>query len=97
MVDLGACIFKDLNTGEIKAEECFTDAYVEEVYESEHVRTTTKTLRVILDAKYKEADLHNVVETQCQNLTTKQRNDSLKLLQNSKSCFMEHLEPGKEI
>ena len=97
MVGLGRYVFKYLNTGGNTPEEYFTYSYVEEVYESEHVRTTTKTLRVTLDAKYKEADLHNVVETQCQNLTTKQRNDSLKLLQNSKSCFMEHLEPGKEI
>ena len=54
-------------------------------------------MHVILYVKYEKAYLHKVVETQCQNLTTKQRNDSLKLLQNSKSCFMEHLEPGKEI
>ena len=34
MVDLGAYVFKDLNTGKIKLEESFTDAYVEELYES---------------------------------------------------------------
>ena len=34
MVDLGSYVFKDLNTGEIKPEDFFTDAYVKEVYES---------------------------------------------------------------
>ena len=57
----------------------FTNAYVKEVYESEHVRTATKQLRAILDAKYEKSDLHNVMETQCQHLTMTQRNDLLKL------------------
>ena len=51
MVDLVAYIFKDLNTGKITPEELFTNAYVEEVYESDHVSTATKQLRVILYAK----------------------------------------------
>ena len=41
----------------------FTDAYVEELYESEHVRTSTKQLRVILDTKNENVDLHKVMET----------------------------------
>ena len=51
MVDLGGYVFKDLNTGEIKSEEQFTDAYAKEVYYSEHARTETKQLRVISDDK----------------------------------------------
>ena len=54
MVNLGTYIFKYLNTGKITPEEYFTSAYVEEVYESEHVRTAVKQLRVILDATYKK-------------------------------------------
>ena len=42
MVNLGVYIFKDFNTGKITPDESFTNAYVEEVYESEHVRTATK-------------------------------------------------------
>ena len=57
-----------------------TNAYVEEVYESERVQTATKILRVILDAKYEKSDLHKVMENQCQHLTTTQRNELLKLL-----------------
>ena len=51
MVDLCTYIFKDLNTAKIRPEKSFTNAYVEEVYESEHVCTATKILHVILDAK----------------------------------------------
>ena len=61
MVDLGAYVFKDLNTGKIIPEESFTDAYVEEFYGSDHVSNATKRLRVILDAKYENEDLHKVM------------------------------------
>ena len=74
----------------------FTKAYVREVYESEHVCTATKTLRVILDAKYEKADLHKVMENQCQHLTETQGSELLKFLQNSKSFTMEHLVPVKK-
>ena len=33
MVDLGTYELKTLNTGKAKPEECFTNAYIEEVYE----------------------------------------------------------------
>ena len=80
MVDLGTYIFKDLNTGKSTPKESFTNAYVKEVYESEHLRSATKRLRVILDAKYEKVDLHKVMETQCQHLTMTQYNESLQLL-----------------
>ena len=41
----------------------FTGAYVEEVYAPEHLRNSTKQLRVILDNKNENVDLHNVMET----------------------------------
>ena len=58
----------------------FTNAYVEELYESEHVCTATEQLRVILDAKYEKADLHKVMENQCRHLPMTQRNQLLKLI-----------------
>ena len=51
MVDLGAYILKYSNIRKSKPEESFTDAYDNELYESEHVHTETKRLRVILYAK----------------------------------------------
>ena len=81
MVDLGAYVFKDLNTGKIKLEESFNVDHIKEVHKSAHVRAATKRLLVILDAKYKKEDLHKVMETLCQHLTMTQRNDLLKLLQ----------------
>ena len=35
--------------------------YSEELYESEHIRTSTKLLCVILYARYKNADLQKVM------------------------------------
>ena len=52
MVYLGAYTFKFTNTGKIALESQFTDAYFEEVYESEHVCSATEPLRLILYAKY---------------------------------------------
>ena len=49
------------------------------IYESEHVHTATKRLRLILDTKYENADLHKVIGNQCQHLTMTQRNELLKL------------------
>ena len=69
MVDLGAYLFKYLNTGKLNLKICFTGAYFKELYESEHVRTDTKILQVILDAKYEKANLHKVMKTQFQHLT----------------------------
>ena len=61
--------------------------YVKEVYESEHLRSATKRLHVILYAKYEKAYLHKVMETQCQHLTMTQRNELLKLLQGFEEFF----------
>ena len=87
MVDLNAYLFNDLNTRKIKPEGYFTDAYVEEVYESEHISTATKRLHIILEAKYEKVDLPKVMETQCQHLTMTQRNDLLRLLQKFEKLF----------
>ena len=51
MVDLGTYAFKNLNTGTIKPKELFKNDYVEELYESGHVRTATKLLSLIFDDK----------------------------------------------
>ena len=42
MVNLVTYIFKYLNTEIIAPEESFTNSYVKELYESEHVRTATE-------------------------------------------------------
>ena len=42
MVDLGTSKFKILNTGKIKYEIQFTNAYAEEIHESEQVCTPAK-------------------------------------------------------
>ena len=51
------------------------------------MRTSKKLLRVILDAKYENKDLHKVMENQYQHLIMTQRNELLKLLQKSEELF----------
>ena len=75
MVYFGTYIFKHINIGRNKPEESFIGAYVKEVYDSEHICTTTKTMRMILDAKYEKSDLYKVIEPQCQHLTMTQHNN----------------------
>ena len=69
---------------EITPEESLINDYVKEVYASERVCTEKMLSRVILDTKYDQADLHEVMETQCQHLKLTERNDLLKLLQRFK-------------
>ena len=47
----------------------------------------TKTLRVILYAKYEKENLHNFMETQFQRLIETQRNELLPLLQIFEELF----------
>ena len=56
-----------------------------------YVRTPKTLLRVIFYAKYEKADLHKVVETQCQHLTMTQRNELLELLHKFEVLFNETL------
>ena len=83
--------------GKIIPEEFSTNAYVKELYETEHVHSSTKKLRVILYAKYENADLHKFMETQCQRLEITRHNEVLKLLLRFEEFSMEHLAPGKHI
>ena len=81
MVDLGTYEFKDLNIGNITTKESFTNAYAEEIYESEQVCNYTKRSHIILDDKYRKADLNKVMKNQCQHLTETQHNELMKLSQ----------------
>ena len=73
----------------------FANAYFKEVYESEHVRTSTKRLCVILDDKYENSDLHKVSKNQCQHLTMTQRNELPELLQKFEDYFDGKIETWK--
>ena len=50
------------------------NAHTEEVNEQEKVRTSTRRLLIILDAKNEKADLNKVMENQCQHMIEVQRN-----------------------
>ena len=57
------------------------------INESEQVYTSTKKLRVILYAKYKNAYLNKAMENQWQHLKETQRNEFLKSIQKFKEFF----------
>ena len=65
----------------------FTNAYADVFYELEHVRSATKRLRVILDAKYIDENLNKVLGTQCQYLKKTKCNELIKLLQKPEEFF----------
>ena len=54
MIDLGTYEIKYLNTGKMTPEKSFTNAYIDEIYELEQVRTSTKQLHTNLYAKNTE-------------------------------------------
>ena len=56
------------------------DVYAEEVHELEQVRTSTKRLHIILDAKYEKSDLNKVMKNQVRNLIETKNYELLKLL-----------------
>ena len=87
MIDMVTHEWNCSNTGNITPEETFMNAYAEEIHELEKVRTSTKLLRVILDAKYEKADLNKVMKNQCQHLTETHRNKFLTLIQKFEQLF----------
>ena len=68
--------------------------YVEEIHESEQVRTST-IKSFILDAKYENPYLNKVTKNRCQHIKEIQLNKLLKLLQRLKYCFGETLRTWK--
>ena len=87
MVDLVTYEFKDLDAGNITPEEYFTDAYVEELFELEHLHTSNKILCIILDDKYLGAYVNKLIKNRFQNLTEDKRIDLLIFFQKSEILF----------
>ena len=87
MVDLGTYIFKDLNTGKITPEEFLLVLTLKNYMRKNMYILIQKRLRVISDAKYGKADLHKVMENQCQHLTMTQINELLNVLREFKEFF----------
>ena len=73
-VDLVRYGFENLNTGKFTPKESFNNAYAEEVYELEQVRTSNKLLRTIIYSKYEKVYLNMIMINQCQHLTETKRN-----------------------
>ena len=56
----------------VKPEESFINLYVDECLESEGAISVTLRMRRILDAKYKNADLNEVMAKKCQHLNAEE-------------------------
>ena len=58
LVHLNMYDFNILNSVKIIPEEPFMNSYAEGIHELEQICTSTKRLRIVLDAKYEKADLN---------------------------------------
>ena len=54
--------FKTLNIDNITPEESFTNSYTEEWFKLKNIHNSNKWLRIILDSKYKKANLNKVIK-----------------------------------
>ena len=63
------------------------NAYAEEIYKSEQVRTAAKRLCVILDAKDENSDLNMALKKNANILIKIKHNELLKFLQKSEELF----------
>ena len=73
MVDIITYDFKLLIYNKVKPEESFINAYVGELLESEGKMSSTRRILIVLDAKYEKADLNQVMDEQCQQLSHNKR------------------------
>ena len=87
MFNWGTYEFKDLNTGEIAPKEFFMNAEVEEVYDSEQFRTSTKVLSIILYDKYEKEYLNKIIKNKCQPLIETPHNKLLESLKQFEWLF----------
>ena len=80
MVNVGNYNFKSITDKTIDPEESFVNLYVYERLESYSAISSTHMMHIILDTKYKEADLNKVMTKQCQHRTATERHRLLKFL-----------------
>ena len=73
MVDVSNYEFKSLMNKIFKPEESFIYLYVYECLESEITITSTRRMRITLDAQYEKADLNKEMTWQYQHLTPSKR------------------------
>ena len=90
MVDVSNDNFKSITNKTVKPEESFINLYVNEEYKSDNAIKSTRRMLIILDAKYKKADLSEVMTKQCQkHLTATQHHALLKVLNKFEDLLME--------
>ena len=69
--------FEYLTDKIVKPEEFFVNPYVDECFESDNAKSSTRRMCGILDMKYERADLNEVMTKQCQKHVTTIEHDIL--------------------
>ena len=88
MVDVSNYNFKSITDKTVKLEESFVNSYVEECFEFDNTKISTRRMRRILYVKFEKADLNEVLNEQCQkHLNTIERDNLLQLLKKFEDLF----------
>ena len=87
MVDVINYDFKSITDKTVKLEESFINLYVDKCLKSVSAIISTRSMRRILDEKYKKADLNKVTTEQCQHITATESHRLLHLLKKCKDLF----------
>ena len=80
MVDFITYDFKPLTDNKVKPEESFINAYFNECPKSEDTISSTCRIHRILDVKYENYGLNQVMDDQCQHLIPNKRERLLHIL-----------------
>ena len=89
MVDLSNYNFKSLTVSLVKSEEYIINLYIDECLKSERTVSSNRRMRIILDTKYKQADLNKFMTKKCQRLNSIKLESLLNILKTINSCLME--------
>ena len=69
------------------SDKSFLNSYVNNFHELEPIRTSPKTVRTIIDAKYEKVDLYNTINEHFQHLTVAKQAEMLTLLNKYEGLF----------
>ena len=81
MVDVSNYNFKSITHKTVKPEGCFINLYIDKEFKSDNPIKSTRRMCRILDVKYENADINEIMTKQCQkHLTATKLHALLQLL-----------------
>ena len=88
MVNVSNHDFESITDKTIKPKESFVNPYVDECFESNNAKSSTRRMHGILFVKYERADLNDVMTKQCQkHLTNIEYDRLLQIMKKSEDLF----------